>query len=138
MLTNIAQCCKPIPGDVIVGYVTQSRGLSIHRKNCPNIQEFLRNKPDKLLPVEWGSKIEQLYPVDIVVTAFDRTGLVRDITNIISTDNIMIHSLNLTVDKNENLAIVHLTINIPGLEALNRILIKLSSIPNVLEVKRNN
>ncbi|MFA6409128.1 MAG: bifunctional (p)ppGpp synthetase/guanosine-3',5'-bis(diphosphate) 3'-pyrophosphohydrolase [Gammaproteobacteria bacterium] len=138
MLTNIAQCCKPIPGDVIVGYVTQSRGLSIHRKNCPNIQEFLRNKPDKLLTVEWGSKIDQLYPVDIVVTAFDRTGLARDITNIISTDNIMIHSLNLTIDKNENLAIVHLTINIPGLEALNRILLKLSSIPNVLEVKRNN
>lgn len=138
MLTNIAQCCKPVPGDAIVGYVTQSRGLSIHRKNCTNIHEFLRSKPGKILPVEWGTKLSQLYPVDILVTAFDRAGLVRDITSVISTDNLMIHSLNLSIDKNENLAIVHLTINIPGLESLNHILTKINAIPDVLEVKRNN
>lgn len=138
LLTTIAQCCKPIPGEHILGYVTIGRGVSIHRANCHNILYAKQNKPEKILTVTWGNNAEHKYPVSVVVTASARPALVRDITNVIAKENLMLTSLNLATDKDDNCVSVYLTISIPNILALQRILAKIAKIQNVLTVEKNN
>jgi GTP pyrophosphokinase len=136
VLTNLAQCCKPIPGDPIVGYITQGRGVSIHRKDCYNAIQAAKNREEKLIQVSWGEKQQKLYPVDLMVKAYDRQGLVRDISNIVANDGIAILGLNLNTDRKERLACINFSIEISGLTSLGQILAKLRKIPSVIEVRR--
>jgi len=136
LLTNIAQCCRPVPGEPITGYITQGRGVSIHRATCHNILYATQNKPEKILNAVWGTDIANKYPVNITVTAYARTGLARDITNVIAKENLMLSGLNLINDKQENIVHFHLTIEIPGFAPLERIVAKIGKIQNVVEVRK--
>ena len=91
LLTTIAKCCKPLPGDKIIGYITQGRGISIHRVDCRNIKDAIEKRREKLIDVEWGDKNKSIdYAVDVFATATERPGLLKDITSLLSSEKINI------------------------------------------------
>lgn len=136
LLTQIANCCKPIPGDDIVGYVTLGRGISIHRADCPNILHNKRLNSNKLIDVSWGEQTLDRYSVDLIIDAFDRQGLVRDITNLLVQEKVSITSLNTLSNPKDNTAQLKLTIEILGLNPLSKITTRLLQINNVTNVRR--
>lgn len=139
LLTQIAKCCKPVPGDEIAGYITKGRGVSIHRKDCSNILRFTNNAPERLIEVAWGKEVvEQAYPVDVHIKAFDRQGLLRDVTSLLSNEKVNIIGVNTVSDKRHHTANMELTLEINDLSSLSKILYKISGLPNVLEVKRKS
>jgi len=138
LLTQIARCCKPVPGDEISGYITKGRGISIHRKDCPNILRYINQSPERLIDVEWASNEAepQAYPVDVQLTAFDRQGLLSDVATLLSTEKVNIIAVNTQSDKKSYTANMVLTLEIEDLGRLSKILHKINSLPNVLNVKR--
>jgi len=137
LLTQIANCCKPLPGDEICGYITRGRGVTIHRQDCPNILRYINQSPERLVEVAWGEEVaEQVYPVDIQIKAFDRQGLLRDVASTLSSDKVNIIAVNTITDKKRHIANMTLTLEINDLDELSRLLQKIDALPNVLDVKR--
>jgi len=136
LLTHTAQCCKPVPGDAVVGFITQGRGVAIHRQDCTNIINLTPSSQGRLFDVDWGTATTNAYPVDIAIEAFDRPGLVRDVTTLIANEKLNVLGLTTSTNKSENIAHIHLTIEIPGLNSLSRILDRIKQISNVFEAKR--
>lgn len=136
LLTTMARCCRPIPGDDVVGYITLGRGVSVHRKDCPNIIHSTEKQKQRFLEVTWGSTTRDHYIVDLGVKAFDRTGLLKDITAVFANEKVSIYALNTEIDKDENRAILKLTVEVDGLAGLSRLLSKLEQVPNVYEARR--
>lgn len=131
LLTNMARCCNPAPGDEIIGYVTRGRGATIHRRDCPNI---LRVKDrERLVHVSWG-EAKWTYPIPVRIQAYDRDGLMKDVSTVISDENINMTGVNVGVSK--NLAIFDLTLEVRDIAELSRVLDRLENLPNVLEAKR--
>lgn len=131
ILTNSARCCNPTPGDEIIGYITRGRGATIHRQDCPNILR-IRDR-ERLVKVSWGEHI-RTYPVPIRISAYDRQGLMGDITNVLNAENVNILDANMRVSK--NLADLHLVIEVKDIAQLSRILARIENLPNVLEAQR--
>jgi GTP pyrophosphokinase len=132
----MAKCCQPLPGDDIIGYITIGRGVTIHRQDCSNINQLRAEDPNRLVNVEWGHKKPQMYPVDIRIKAWDRTGLLRDITLVLANERVNVLSVNTLTDKKENLANILITLEVAGLEALGQVLTRLNQLPNVVDVQR--
>ncbi|WKZ34658.1 MAG: bifunctional (p)ppGpp synthetase/guanosine-3',5'-bis(diphosphate) 3'-pyrophosphohydrolase [Anaerolineales bacterium] len=133
MLSNMARCCNPMPGDQIVGFITRGRGATIHRQDCPNI---LRSKDrERLLQVGWGH-VERTFPVPVKIKAYDRQGLMGDISNLLSDESVNI--ANVTVSVNRSIADLRLIIEVKDLTQLSRILSRIENLPNVLEAHRIN
>jgi len=132
LMTNLAQCCNPVPGDKIIGYITRSRGVTIHREDCPNV--INEDEKERLIPVEWGQS-DHLYPVKIQVDAWDRVGLMRDISTVLAEDRINITSMNLTNSINQRVAI-YLTLETKGLAQLSDILKKIDGVKGVISLSR--
>jgi GTP pyrophosphokinase len=133
LLSSMARCCNPTPGDQIVGYITRGRGATIHRQDCPNI---LRLKDrERLLQVDWG-RSERTYPVPVEIKAYDRQGLMGDISNLLDGENVNIVDVNVKV--NRSLADLHLIVEVRDLAQLSRILTRIENLPNVLEAQRTN
>jgi len=131
ILTNIARCCNPAPGDDIVGYITRGRGVTIHRKDCPNMLRIGDN--ERLIRVTWGQP-QKTYPVSVEVRAYDRQGLMGDISAILSNEGINLIEVNLKV--NHNQSVIHLVIEVKDITQLSRLLTRIENLPNVLEVHR--
>ncbi len=136
LLTSIASCCKPVPGDLIVGFITQGRGVSIHREDCSNLLNLREHEGERVVAVDWDEGSETTYPVDILIEAYDRSGLLRDVMMVLANEKLNILSANTLTDKNSNLAHVSLTIEISRLELLGRIMDKINQLPNVVDVHR--
>ncbi|MCX7116516.1 MAG: TGS domain-containing protein [Legionellales bacterium] len=136
LLTHMARCCQPIPGDQVLGYITLGRGVSVHRQDCPNIIHSTPKQRQRFLEVTWGSGTRDHYLVDIVLKAFDRSGLLRDVTTLLSNERAHVYSLQTESNKQENTSVIKLTLEIDGLNSLSRLLTKLGQIPNVLEARR--
>ena len=134
LLTMMAKCCNPTPGDEIIGYITRGRGATIHRKDCPNIMR-MRDR-ERLVRVSWGEP-RTTYPVPVRIKAYDRNGLMRDVSTMISEEGINIVSVKVDVNK-KNLAIFELILEVRDLAQLSRILDRLESLANVLEAQRIN
>ena len=132
MLTNLAQCCHPVPGDDIIGYVTRSRGVTVHRKDCPNIIQ--EDEKERLIPVEW-EQTDTMYPVNIQVESWDRVGLVRDITSVIAEDKINIRSVS-SAYHDDQTATTFLTLETKDLVQLSRIMGKIEGVWGVNSVTR--
>lgn len=137
LLTQIAGCCQPVPGDAIVGYITLGRGVTIHRQDCANALQLASREPERTIQVSWGPVPVQTYPVDIVIKAFDRSGLLRDVSQILLNERINVLAVNTRSNREENTANMLLTIEIPGLDALGRLLGRISQLPNIIEARRN-
>jgi len=133
LLWQMARCCKPAPGDQIVGYITRGRGATIHRQDCPNM--LRRKDKERLLQVGWG-KLEHTFPVAIKVKAYDRQGLMVDISTLLTSENVNIVDVNVSVSR--TLAVINLIIEVKDLSQLSRILTRIESLPNVLEAHRAN
>ena len=132
LMTNIAQCCHPVPGDKIIGYITRSRGVSIHREDCHNI--IHEDEKERLVPVEWGQN-DLLYPVKIQVDAWDRVGLMRDVSTVVAEEKVNIASMNLANSTGQRVAIL-LTLETKGLAHLSQILKKIDGVKGVISVSR--
>lgn len=131
MLSSMAKCCNPMPGDQIIGFITRGRGATIHRQDCPNI---LQTKDrERLLKVSWGH-VEQTFPVPVKIRAYDRQGLMGDISNLLADENINI--INVSVNVNRSIADLNLIIEVRDLTQLSRILTRIENLPNVMEASR--
>jgi len=132
MLVNLAQCCRPVPGDKIIGYVTRSRGVTIHRQDCYNV--IHEDEKERLINVEWG-QTDLLYPVGIQVEAFDRVGLIRDISTIVAEDKVNIATMNLTNHDDHTISL-YFVLETRGLVQLSRLLAKIEGIRGIISVAR--
>jgi GTP pyrophosphokinase len=131
LLTHFGKCCNPVPGDEIVGYITRGRGATIHRRDCPNM---LRVKDkERLVQVSWG-EAKTTYPVSVRITAYDRGGLMRDVSTVIADEGISMTQVKVDVQKNE--ATFDLVLNVDNIAHLSRVLARVESLPNVLEARR--
>lgn len=131
LLTNLGRCCKPVPGDPIVGYITRGRGATIHRQDCPNVLR-IKDK-ERLVQVSWGQPVET-YPVSIRLRAYDRDGLMRDVSTLVSDEGINMSSIN--VSTKNSLATFDLVMGVTDISQLSRVLNRLEALPNVLEARR--
>ena len=136
LLTQMAGCCQPLPGDPIVGYITLGRGVSIHRQDCASVLQLAGREPERIIQVSWGPIPEKTYPVDITIRAYDRSGLLRDVSQILLNERINVLAVNTRSNKEDSTAQMTLTIEIPGLDALGRLLSRISQLPNIIEAKR--
>ncbi len=136
LMTQMAKCCQPLPGDDILGYITLGRGVTIHRQDCSNLNQLRAEDPNRLVNVEWGHKKTRRYPVDIRIKAWDRTGLLRDITLVLANEKVNVLSVNTLTDQKENLANILITLEVGGLEALGQVVNHLNQLPNVVDVQR--
>ena len=137
VLANAARCCNPVPGDPIVGYVTKGRGVSIHRTNCPNITALIQRAENaRLVEVQWGAKSEEKYPVSIQVRAYDRAGLLRDVTSLVADEKINMQAAAAETGLPNNVALIYATLELSNISQLTRIMTRIERLPNVLEVRR--
>ncbi len=136
LMSSIAQCCKPIPGDSISGYITQGRGVSIHRQDCTNILQRRSLEPERIIAVDWAEKPANLYSTEIAIEAFDRHGLLRDITTLLDREKINVSAMQTLSDKNKNTVQMEATIEVTDFGSLSRVLARLSQLPNVSSVVR--
>ncbi len=136
LMSSFAGCCKPVPGDDSLGYITQGRGISIHRRDCANARALQENEPDRIIDVHWGNKASDNYPVDIMVLAFDRAGLLRDVTTVFANESVNVIAMNSFTNDKNNMVDLRVTAEVPNLDVLSRVLSKINQLPNMIEVKR--
>ncbi len=129
--TTMAKCCNPMPGDEIIGYITRGRGATIHRQDCPNILRV--SEKERLVKVSWGQP-GKTFTVPVQIKAYDRQGLMSDISNIITDENVNL--IDMSMKMNQHLADIKLVLGVKGISQLSRILTRLESLPNVFEAKR--
>jgi GTP pyrophosphokinase len=136
LLTHMARCCQPLPGDQVIGYITLGRGVSVHRQDCSNIIHAGEKQKQRFLAVSWGSSLREHYLVDLVIKAFDRPNLLRDVTSLLANEKAHVYALQTQTNKQENTTHITLTVEIDGLNGLSRLLNKLGQVPNVIESRR--
>ena len=136
LLTQMAQCCKPLPHDPIVGYITRGRGVSIHRADCRNVLNLAATERARLIDVEWSGGVEESYPVEVVVEAYDRKGLLRDVTAIVSNEAVNIVALDSHSDSRTHVVVMRLTVEVRDIEQLSRMLDRVQHVPNVFDCRR--
>jgi len=135
LLVNLARCCSPMPGDEIIGYITRGRGITVHRTDCPNMQSL--HDSERYIDVSWGTADEkQRYIVPVEVVAYDREGLLREISTIIADQKVNIASIE--VSTRQHIATLYLQLEIASNQQLTRILSKIDCIPSVVEARRRN
>ncbi|GAB2181678.1 bifunctional (p)ppGpp synthetase/guanosine-3',5'-bis(diphosphate) 3'-pyrophosphohydrolase [Denitratisoma sp. agr-D3] len=135
LLTQLGRCCKPAPPDVISGFVTRGKGVSIHRPTCANFLNMAKQNPERVITAEWGQgQLDALYAVDIIVESGDRQGLLRDISEVFSKEKLNVTAVN-TLSKG-NTARMCFTVEMPGTASLQRIFALLGEVPGVLGVTR--
>lgn len=136
LLTHMAPCCKPVPNDPVIGYITQDQGIAVHHRQCQRVQEWIEENSECLVRVEWGEPVGVVYPVDILVQAHDRFGLLRDVSTILTSERINIIAVETATDA-ENIARMRMTVEVRNLRQLSRALAKLDALPNIMEVRRH-
>ena len=133
LLTQLARCCNPVPGDQIVGYVTRSRGVTVHRRDCGNV--LREDEKERLVEVEWGHR-GQLYPVAVRIEAWDRVGLFRDIGSIVAEEKVSMAAVR-TQEHSDHTVSVFLTLLTAGVDQLTRLMSKLEVARGVFSVDRH-
>lgn len=138
LMTNLARCCKPIPSDPIIGFITQGRGVSIHHQACPNIAYQLKTSPHRIIDVSWGNQQDNShYPVDLKITCQERSGLIRDISAVIAHEKLNLLALSTRFDTNRHLSIFTITIELRGDMTIEQLKQKLGCIPDVINIERS-
>ncbi len=133
LLTQLAPCCNPMPGDEIIGYVTRTKGISVHRKDCPNIAHI--DDKERLIKVEWGPR-DQFYSVPIRIEALDRVGLLRDVSAIVAEEGVNIAAASTMNHKDQTISLL-LTLQTKGIGQLSRLFSKLEGVRGVISVTRH-
>ncbi len=138
LLTHFGKCCKPVPGDDVIGFITKGSGVTIHKRDCNNVMSLPQEQRVRLVEVEWGAGTGSVFLAEISITAFDRTGLLRDVSSVLANEKINLLSINSSTDRNEQMVYSKLNIEVSSVEQLILIIDKLSQIPNVQSVTRSH
>ncbi|MFZ9052188.1 MAG: RelA/SpoT family protein [Woeseiaceae bacterium] len=138
LLSNFARCCRPVPPEPIVGYITQGRGVSIHRQDCGNFLSLNQRNPERIIEVSWGTSETATYPVDLLLRAIDRSGLLRDISAVLADENANVTGLSSHTDPESMQSVMHISIEIRDLPTLSSVIVRLEQLPNVISVKRKS
>ena len=134
--TSMANCCLPVPGEAIVGFITQGRGVTVHRQDCSNILQLRLDEPQRVIEVEWGERALTRYPVEIEIQAWDRSGLLRDVTSLLGNEKVNVLAVNTLTDTRDGIARMRITVEVDGLETLGRLFSRIQQLSNVIEVQR--
>jgi GTP pyrophosphokinase len=136
LMTTIAKCCHPVPGDPVAGYVTQGRGVTIHREDCGQVVHWRAENSPRLLQVRWGAKPETSYSVQLLVRAFDRRDLIRDISTVLSTAETQVTDISSRLDETLDEVTIRLKVRVKDYEQLSDLLSRLGNVSNVIEARR--
>jgi GTP pyrophosphokinase len=134
LLIRYAKCCHPIPGDPIVGFITRGKGVTVHLQACPTVVN--EREVGRLIDVEWESQPTQTYPIAIRVEAYDRTGLLSDITQVVAGDKVNIVAASVAVNA-DHTAIVTATLQVHSVSQLARVMSRIETLKDVLSVQRD-
>ena len=136
LMTAMAKCCHPIPGDPVVGYVTRGRGVTIHREDCRQVVHWRSQNSPRLLQVRWGARPATSYAVQLLIRAFDRRDLIRDISTVLSTADVQVTDISSKLDEMVDEVTIHLKVRVRDYEQLSELLSRLGSVNNVIEARR--
>ncbi|MFT6288290.1 MAG: GTP pyrophosphokinase [Halieaceae bacterium] len=136
LMTNLAGCCKPLPGDAITGFITQGRGVSIHRTDCSRIMALQDSAVERVIDVQWGAGANDAYEVDLAIECYDRQGLLRDITELFANARINVLAVNTQSNIKQHTATMRLRVEVPNLGYLSKLLERISRLKNVISVVR--
>jgi GTP pyrophosphokinase len=138
LMCNFARCCRPVPPEPIVGYITQGRGVSIHRQDCGNFLGLNKRHPERIIEVAWGTSDSATYPVDLTLRAHDRTGLLRDISTVLADEGASVIDLSSHTDKKTMQTVMDISVEIRDLPTLSTAITRLEQLSNVIAVSRRN
>ena len=136
LMTQLAKCCQPLPGDAVAGFITRGRGVSVHRADCKQLVRLRERDAGRVIEVEWGEHKEHAYEVNVVVRGYDRKWLHKDITNVIAAANAHLIAINTQVDPKQGLAEMNFALRVTDFGQLSGLLARLATVPNVLEARR--
>ena len=136
LMTAMAKCCHPVPGDPVVGYVTRGRGVTIHREDCRQVVHWRAENSPRLLQVHWGAKPATSYAVQLLIRAFDRRDLIRDISTVLSTSDAQVTDISSKLDEMVDEVTIRLKVRVRDYEQLSELLSRLGSVNNVIEARR--
>ncbi|WP_394244057.1 GTP diphosphokinase [Vibrio astriarenae] len=136
LMTHLARCCQPIPGDAIKGYITQGRGISVHRSDCEQLEELSHHAPERIIDTVWGSGFVGSYVLTVRVEAMERGGLLKDITSLFANEKIKINSMKSRVDYRSQMSIMDFDLEVTNVEVLSRVTKRVEQIKDVMSVKR--
>ncbi len=137
-MTQIAHCCKPVPYDPIVGFITRGRGVTVHRRDCSNVRHLPPGEAERLIRVRWADQpADAAYPVDVLVIAADRKGLLRDISSVFADLDVDVVGVNSHSERTTDTAAMRFTVEVRDMGQLERVLARLAQTPDVLEVRRS-
>lgn len=136
LMSQMAGCCQPLPGDQIQGYITQGRGVSVHRHDCDQLEKLIQEHPERHIEVNWASELTGTFQAELVIYATDREGILRDVTTILANDKINLLGLNTIVNQSEQVAKVELKLEVKNLSSLSKAMNGLQRIDGVTQVKR--
>jgi GTP pyrophosphokinase len=136
LMSHIAKCCQPVPGDEIFGFITKGRGISVHRADCEQVKELMRVQPERSVDVVWGENYSGGYKLRIRVLANDRSGLLRDLTSVLAAEKSNVLAMSSSSDVKTQTAAIELELELYNLEGLSRVISKLSQVDGVLEARR--
>ncbi|AZQ09719.1 GTP diphosphokinase [Shewanella khirikhana] len=136
LLSHIAQCCRPVPGDEIFGFITKGRGISVHRADCEQVKELMRAHPERVVDVVWGENYSGGYKIRLRVLAHDRTGLLRDLTSVLAAEKSNVLAMSSSSDIKNQTAAIELELELYNVDGLSRVLSKLGQVDGVIEARR--
>ena len=136
LMSQLANCCKPVPGEAILGYITQGRGVSVHKENCDQLQHLLSQHPERQIEVNWSQELKVGFETGIDIFCHDRTGLLRDITTVLANENVPLLGVNSLSDKNRQTALITISIEVQDLDTVSKVLTRLRQLKGVTDAKR--
>ncbi|MCE2571429.1 GTP diphosphokinase [Motilimonas eburnea] len=136
LMTSIARCCQPVPGDEICGYITQGRGISVHRLECEQLKDLEEAHPERVIDAQWGSEESAGYSLTVRVTAMDRNGLLKDITTLLANEKVNVLGVKSHSDTRSQTAIIDMELEINNVDSLGKVLAKVNALKGVSETKR--
>jgi len=134
LMTQLARCCKPVPPDPILGFVTRGRGISVHRRDCRSLAQLLARHPERAIESQWGAREAAVFPVDIAVQAHDRQGLLRDVSEVLSRERINVTAVNTA--SRQHVATMLFTVEVENREHLARALAQIAEVKGVFAAAR--
>lgn len=136
LMTHLARCCRPLPGDDIKGYITQGRGISVHRSDCEQLEELSHHAPERIIDTVWGRTIEGSYVITVRIEAMERGGLLKDVTSLLANEKIKVNSMRSRTDHKRQLIYMDFDLEVASVDVLSRVIKRLEQTKDILSVKR--
>jgi GTP pyrophosphokinase len=136
IMVHLAGCCHPVAGEAIMGYITHNRGVSVHARHCVELLRLEAEEPERVIEVQWQHVVSSVQSVNVLIKAWDRTGLLRDVSAVLANEHVNVTGVNTHSNKQDGTALMQITVEVSGVEQLGRILAKIEQQPNVVTARR--